>query len=81
MSSFDDHTYLRFTKSVEKWLIRMLCFFMVLLILIQGVLRIPWVRIWITSVDRMEGIPYDTAEYVPAPLNRTDGKSSEVNPE
>ncbi|WP_164472705.1 hypothetical protein [Cohnella candidum] len=43
---------------MEKWLLRGICVSIVLLLLFQSALQVPWLRVRLSPTDRLEGISY-----------------------
>lgn len=54
-----EHIFLRFSKQVEKWLVKSLVIFIILLIIAQALLQSTDIRKSISRVERLEGVPYD----------------------
>jgi len=42
----------------ERWIVRGIKALTVLLIVSQLALQFPWIRQWLTTADRSEGVPY-----------------------
>ena len=58
MTQAEKEAYVRFTESIEKWLIRAIAVLAVLLLASQALLTWPGARALLTSVDRLEGAVY-----------------------
>lgn len=54
-STYDDR-FLRFSLSVEKWLIFGIFLFLLSLVITQILLHIDFFRPWMVEVERLEGI-------------------------
>lgn len=53
-----EQLFIRFSAKVEKALIRAMLVFFVLLVAVQLLLQIPYIRLHITRVEQLEGKPY-----------------------
>ncbi|MCD1260194.1 hypothetical protein B5M42_015385 [Paenibacillus athensensis] len=53
-----EQLFIRFSAKVEKALIRTMLVFFVLLVAVQLLLQVPYVRLHLTRVEQLEGKPY-----------------------
>ncbi|MFC0214882.1 hypothetical protein ACFFK0_20960 [Paenibacillus chartarius] len=50
--------FVELSTKVEKWLVRCIAAAAVLMLLLQALLQIPAIRVAVTRIDRLEGVPY-----------------------
>jgi hypothetical protein len=53
-----EQLFIRFSKLVERWLLRFTVLFIVMLICFQALLQISYFRMLLTRVEPLEGKPY-----------------------
>lgn len=56
-----EELFVRFSRKVERWMVRLLIGLLILLFIVQALMQFPGIRLWLSEVEQLEGKEYNTA--------------------